>query len=266
MTLTLNMTWPVQQSVLVQVDCTEVRITPQGQGHVTRAIDNDSDIDINDAFGNGNRVHDVDRYRIRCRDGILRLDPHSGNGQDLVEGSNYQDIRPQGNFIQDTLIVILESPHKDEYRNNCIDRPIAPAQNNRNDREIIGAGIGIQNYLLDVINLCPNLRCSLSVRETRVILCNPIQFQTSLVAVICSPEWRKIRDKVWRTLWNVPQIKEEFRMRLTSYNPNYIINACTSKLQKNISDFLRQGHFANFMKYETYHPSYWNKGRKLTHI
>ena len=263
MTLTLKVTWPVEDEmdVSIQMDCAEIRFI-----HPTYATRNGNDIVIRNVFGENNRVRDVDRYRIRCQDGSqLRLDPH-GDDQGLVEGSNYRDIWPQENFTGDTLVVILESPHKDEYRNNCIDSPIAPAQNNRNNRRIIGTGIGIQEHLLDVIGLCPNLRCKLSGRETRVILCNPIQFQTSLVAVICSPKWETIRNKVWRTLWDMPRIKDEFRVRLASYSPNYIINACTSSLQQHISSSLGHDCFSNATKHEAYHPSYWKTGKRLHSI
>ena len=260
MTLTLNVTWPVERVIPIQVGCAEIGIV--SGCHAIRA--NDNDIDIINAFGGNNRVHDVDRYRIRCHDGVqLNLEP-PGDDQG-PEGSNYQDIWPQGNFAHDTLVLILESPHKDEYRDDCIDSPIAPAQNNENHRRIIGTGIGIENHLLDIINLCPTLRCNMSINETRVVLCNPIQFQTSLVAVVSYPGWRKIRDAVWKALWNMQEIKGEFEERLASYNPNYIVNACTSKLQKNVSNLLEQ-RFANNMKYETYHPSYWRTKQRLTHI
>ena len=259
MALTLEVTWPVEQDVLIQMDCAGIRCT-----NATHAIRNDDDIVIRGAFGEINCVHDVDRYRIRCHDGIQLNLEHPGDGQG-PEGSNYQDIWPQENFAHDTLVLILESPHKDEYRDDCIDRPIAPAQNNENHRRIIGAGIGIENYLLDIINLCPTLRCNMNIRETRVVLCNPIQFQTSLVAAICSPDWRKVRNAVWRSLWDMQEIQDNFGERLVSYNPNYIINACTSQLQKKISDFLKQ-RFANNMKYETCHPCYWRTKQKLTHI
>ena len=264
MTLTLNVTWLVERVVPIQVDCAEIRIV--SECHATRVNRNGSDIEIINAFGRSNRVCDVDRYRIRCHDGIqLNLEP-PGDGQG-PEGSNYQDIWPQENFAHDTLVLILESPHKDEYRDDCIDRPITPAQNNeaQNNSMIIGTGIGIENHLLDVINLCPNLLCNLRIGGTRVILCNPIQFQASLVAVICSSDWRKIRNAVWRSLWDMQEIQDNFEERLISYNPSYIINACTSQFQKKISDFLKQ-RFANNMKYETYHPSYWRTGQKLTHI
>jgi len=247
MALTLEMAWLVEDEVTIQMDCAEIRFI-----HPTYATRNGNDIVIRHAFGENNRVHDVDRYRIRCHNNQLELESHD-NGQVEVEDNNYNDICPQEDFCHDTLVIILESPHRDEYRNNCIDRPIAPAQNNRNNRRIIGTGIGIQNYLLDIISLRPNLLCNLSDRETRVILCNPIQFQISLVAVICSPKWSKVRDKVWRTLWSMPQIKEEFRVRLASYSPKYIINACTLTLQTNISNCLGHNCFRNTMKYEAYH-------------
>ena len=264
MTLTLEVTWPVERNVPIQMDCDGIECI-----YATHAIRNGNDIIIRDAFGETNRVHDVDRYRIRCHDGIQLNLELNDDGQG-PRGSNYQDIWPQENFTHDTLVLILESPHKDEYRDNCIDIPIAPAQNNiaPNNNRIIGTGIGIANHLLDIISLCPSLYCNLSVGETRVILCNPIQFQTSLVAVIDVPNRKGVRDAVWKEFWNMQEIKNNFEDRLESYEPNYIINACTSRLQNKISEFLLQcNRFPDSMKYETYHPSVWHRRqRKLTHI
>ena len=243
MTLTLNMTWPVQQSIIVQVDCTEIQII--SSRHAARATDNNSDIIINGAFGEENLVHDdVDTYRINC---------HDDNQLELF-------LRHNDQVECDTLVIILESPHKDEYENNCIDEPIAPAQGD--------TGTRFANHLLDIIELCPDLHRNLSVGETRIVLCNPIQFQTSLVAVIDVPDWRKVRDAVWKELWNMQEIKDNFEERLGSYEPDYIINACTSHLQNKISKFLLQcSRFSDSMKYETYHPSMWHRRRrKLTHI
>ena len=240
MTLTLNMTWPVQQPMLVQVDCTGIEIISQ---HATCATGND--IVIDGAFGEDNRVQDLYKYRIRCRDdGQLELVAPHDNDQ----------------MERDTLVIILESPHKDEYLNNCIDDPGEPAAG------VTGSRIG--NHLLDIIGLCPDLLCNLSDGETRVILCNPIQFQTSLVAVINAPNWRIVRDAVWKKLWNIQEIKNDFEERLEGHEPDYIINACTSHLQNKISEFLLQcNRFPDSKKYETHHPAAWHRRqRKLTHI
>lgn len=263
MTLTLNVTWPVERDISIQVDCTEIQIV--SECHATRASGNVSDIDIINAFGENNRVCDVDRYRIRCHGGgHIDLFPHAPDVCQIRvrrKANSYIDTYPQANFCHDTLVIILESPHRDEYQYDCINCPIAPAQGS--------TGCEIKLHFVEVISLCQDLYYNLCANETRVILCNPVQFQTSLVAVVDSPKWRSIRNKIWKALWSIQEIQSDFEERLISYSPNYIINACTSVLRKNVSDFLRHNRFPDAMKYETNHPSswQWRQWRQmLTHI
>ena len=250
--LQLRVTWP-QQQVLCCPLTHNVSVI-QGQSH---AVLEGTDVVISGAFGVNNRVHDVDRYRICRNDARIYLHCHAA-GTVGGDANGFEDIVPQNEFHGDTLVVVLESPHKDEYNGNSIDAPIAPAQGD--------TGRILQRQLCNVIRLCPHLDADLS-EGTRAILCNPIQFQTSLVAVIeAANNWRKVRNAVWRRLWSTQMIRDNFLYRLQQYQPNYIINACTVGLGGNIDDFLRDGQFAAVRKYCTYHPSFWDRGRKLTHL
>jgi len=195
--LTINVTWPEDLHFCVPTDCSDMRIISE-----RKAARNGSHIEIDGAFGRINRVCDDDIYRINCR-----------------SRSPLECCQP-GAPHEQTLVILLESPHKCEYRLNCIDRPIAPAQGT--------TGRNIRDHLVQIVHDCQYIRDDL-VRETRVMLANPIQFQTSLASIIRIPRNREkmIRDAVWSRLWGYDQIREEFKSRLDCYRPDFIINACT---------------------------------------
>ena len=173
-----------------------------------KATRNGGHIEIDGAFGRINRVCDDDIYRINHR------------SSSPLECCQPVECCQPGAPYEQTLVILLESPHKSEYRLNCIDRPIAPAQGT--------TGRNIRDHLVRIVRDCRYIRDKL-VRETRGILANPIQFQTSLVSVIRIPQKRgkKIRDDVWSVLWGYDQIQAEFKSRLDCYRPDFIINACT---------------------------------------
>ena len=232
MDLKINVTWPPSLlpslPLCISVDCSDVSIISRSKA--TRSCDR---ITINDAFGERNRVCDDDRYRI------------------TQQSSSPLECCQRSESFERTLVIILESPHKSEYQIGCIDRPIGPAQDT--------TGRNIRDYLMGVVRSCHHIHDRIGNRPTRVILANPIQFQTSLAAMIQVNKWRKIRNAVWKALWDRPEIKDEFKVRLNCYNPNFIINACTSNFRKRIRDFLDE-HFPCAHIYTTKaHPSSWNQ-------
>ena len=153
---------------------------------------------IDGAFGQVNRVCDDDRYRINCQ---------SNSPLEYCE---------RGTAYGQTLVILLESPHKDEYLGNRIDRPIAPALGT--------TGRNIRDHLMSIIRKCHHIHSRLCP-NTRVILVNPIQFQCSLISVITSDaetySWKKTRDAVWKALWDYKDIRNEFKGRLERYHPDF---------------------------------------------
>ena len=110
-----------------------------------------------------------------------------------------------------TIVVVLESPHKDEFNN----------QNFPNGNPALGkTGKMLQEHFKAIlrknISELPN--------NYRVILMNSIQFQCSLGEVP-----KKYRDYMWLSLWFGTNnlFKNDFIRRLNSYNPSYIFNFCT---------------------------------------
>ena len=213
--LKINVTWPVRLSLCIQVNC-HMEIEAEA-----KAIEENNRIKIDDCFGEGNRVCDEDKYRIRGRtNGIDFWQPHLPR----LLSENICSLGCCGSYasFEQTLIVLLESPHTKEYLNNCIDQPIAPARGT--------TGCRIRCYLPDIIQSCQDIQGRIGDRSTRVILANPIQFQCSLVSIMkFTPhkEWKIARNAVWKALWDCQDIRYEFKRRLEGYRPDFIINACT---------------------------------------
>lgn len=229
-------------------------------------------ITINDAFGPANVVPDVDRYRLHLDNRQIALQCHS-NCQVARHLNHYNDLTAVSTEDRNkTIVIVLESPHEDEYECN-VGQPIAPAQGS--------TGCNIQRWLDEVLRSCSALHHEL--REgTRVLLSNPVQFQASLASIIdCSRKdkdgdmvWKKVRDAVWKALWCVQPIRDEFRNRLEIYRPDFVINACTHDLgcnfkcldatssgcrKRKVHDFLL-GEFCSAHIYYTNHPSSWRYG------
>ena len=299
MRLILNLTYPHQRVLAADLGNIDIGIVDE-----RRAIRFCCGIIIN-AFGEDNIVPDVDRYRIHGDDGRIALHSHSqrqvascsNRHNDVVAEGPQENCdktigicllwflrrcragRPQKNYDR-TMVIILESPHKDEYLRN-VGQPIAPAQGS--------TGSNIQRWLDHVLRSCPALFRELSTVTTRVVLSNPVQFQASLASVIGSgSQWGNVRDAVWEVLWNSQPnatsqgcgeqttnpsypVRDCFKDRLRTYSPDYIINACTSAepimedMKESVSSFLRR-HFPNCKRYEVGHPSSWmnEKSRKLS--
>lgn len=220
-------------------------------------IDSCDNVHIKKMFDSNRSVPDVERYHI-CKSGrALCLLSYYSNA--LHPRNRYNDHLCRQQFQGDTVVLLLESPHKDEY-DNC-GRPIAPAQGR--------TGKNICKHLDKVLGeiLRSDIRQIQNGCNTRLILCNPVQFQTSLHMILdgkLRPTWR---DKVWLALWDDPCIKQCFKGRMEMYNPNLVINACTGErtdpnqsnmnsLKRKVNEFLLNCTSIGNV-YETGHPSGW---------
>ena len=293
MRLRIKLTYPKRQRLEVEASVSGDDIEFIDK---KRATCSGGEIIINRSFGKGNVVPDVDRYRFHFDEEQFVLCPHTKCTVSRCSNQYYDIAIARAQRDHDkTLVILLESPHRDEYLRN-VGRPIAPAQGTTGRR--------LHRYLGEVLRSCPSLHCSLRTGTTRVILSNPIQFQASLVAILGSkerPEENKkirkkrvkknreaVRDAVWKALWNYTHdntseecreqsanvsfpIRDCFRNRLEKYDPNYIINACTSstkdmkEMKKCLNNFLKC-HFGTCKRYEVNHPSFWQieSNRKLS--
>lgn len=128
--------------------------------------------------------------------------------------SDYFDHYPEYKEFLD-LVVILESPHIDEFKSEAKDKSgkkYRPANgvtgkrfkenfdtiiNNKYSSKLRG-----EDYIVHVVNSI-QYQCSLGIK--------PIYF----------------RDYVWLTLWKRKDIRNSFEDRIKKINPKIIINCCT---------------------------------------
>ena len=236
------------------------------------------DVLVKDFFGVNNRVPDVSRYRIKQNDCCVPHDgryriwhdkyliPHGNlTGQDIsrydISGEALQQQLAARQDIRN-IVLLLESPHKDEYIDGDITRPKAPARGD--------SGKNIDRCLATVLLHIQEIEPALIEPGCHVVISNPIQFQTSLHAIHGGPpradngKWGTLRNNVWRKLWNEPDIRQCFGTRLGCYYPKVIINACTSDLKPLVRTFVRgwitEGNL-EVPLYELAHPSNWENLR-----
>ena len=217
-------------------------------------VDDLCDVYVTGMFDRNRAVPDVNRYKICKSNSGVSLIPHD---ESRIQESDYKD-HPCEAYSGNAVVLLLESPHRKEY-GNCHTRK-APAQG--------VTGTRIREYLGRILNdeiICQHIPGG---SDTRVVLCNPVQFQTSLHTIL-GVQWRATwRNRVWLALWDDPCIRRCFKARMELYSPNLVINACTGKgsaydqrnrnsLKMKVSEFLfDRTSVGNIC--ETGHPSGWH--------
>lgn len=207
-------------------------------------------IEVEDFFSDGMKVEDVYRYIITVSKGKYpELEKHKNN---KFVNSNFNDYYCTYDNQIKSIILILESPHKDEYCNlNNIYTPIAPAQGKTGNR--------IKNNISIVVNELINneiYNSKLSDGKYRIIICNPVQFQTSLDYLHNKGIIKSLRDIVWNEIFNQEKVKDNFYNRISEYCPKLIINACTESCSKKVGDFIKT-KFSNIEYHKANHPFAW---------
>jgi hypothetical protein len=211
-------------------------------------------------------VPDVFRYTVYI-DKTSNMKVSTHNETDFP-ASFFYDIKPIN--ITKSIVLILESPHIDEY-GLCLDDkgnlkrlcPIAPAQGD--------TGTSIDSQLSHVL---ANIQRKLTQKEKlgcgfyRFIIVNPVPYQTSLGSLYNGLN-KPIRNAIWKEMWNIVAVKNDFFNRIHSYNPSLIINACTGGKISGLSSILQadiQKHYLS--KYQnpvivkTYHPALnWSQSK-----
>lgn len=222
---------------------------------------------VTNFFTNKTKINDVWRYNLvfdKNQNYYPRLLPFYASIQNPK--INFIDQHPKLTTLP-TIVIIIESPHKAEYDNSgTLPLPLAPANGK--------TGKGIDNCLSIILN---DLRCrnkiSLPPYNYSIIICNPVQYQTSLYHLTDDPSAKDLKNKIWTELFIHQSLNTDFIARLKSYNPSLIINACTGGmnngqprgLKKLVDSAIRNepsfqnklNNNPNFIIYTT-HPSYWD--------
>lgn len=173
------------------------------------------------------------------------------------------DIFEEESSAKKRIIIILESPHIDEYYfKHLAKQPITLST----FQPIIPANGTAGDNIKSLLNLLSNL-----TSDFDVVLINRIQFQTSLGSFLNYKDLSEkkveniIRDKVFKLLWETEGVEDDFWQRLTSFlNPNIdniVINSSTKAtdpdggFHKNLESKYTRNSNISVLRYS--HPSKW---------
>lgn len=203
-------------------------------------------------------VPNVCRYIIKKENDSYIFVPFETRNPIFIESNFNDNLINYREDIKDTIVLVLESPHYEEY--NKLDfKPISPAQHK--------TGENIKTFLAEILNKNKE-ELHLTKSEYRFIIINPIPFQTSLNFLHKQPIRKKdsddksfvnLRNNVWNTLWlNNMSYKDSFISNIKKLAPEIILNCCTSELRDKVSLAIKESD-NNAIKYWTAHPSHWDK-------
>jgi hypothetical protein len=159
-------------------------------------------------------------------------------------------------------LLIIESPHKDEYIQDGSFQPISPAQGK--------TGNNINNKFQEAFN--KYISREANHHTYQLVICNPVQLQSSLHYIhnkSLKGPCLTLRNNVWKWLFLEFGWQDNFINRLHVYNPKIIINACTSRLRDLVSKALLENvsYFPESKIYKcSHHPSAWWNPFTITKI
>ena len=205
-------------------------------------------------FNNNLNYYSTDRVKDEVR-GFLYFD--SKNNKWVFCGLFQKKL--SSNKIEN-LVLLLESPHKDEY--DIYGNPLRPA----NGR----TGTNINNLFAKQIN---NNNLKINILQNNIVyrvwIVNAIQYQTSgfnqlqVLGTIYNQSWRIVRNNVFEALWNnetIFHLQEDLVGRLNQISASIIINCVTGGKNKNglkmlVENVLKNHNLKSSDLY--YHPSCW---------
>ncbi len=211
---------------------------------------------LNTFFSKKHKMPNVCRFILKKVSGKYELIEHK-NKSKKFKNSCFID---QDLFFKNELpaiVLVLESPHDKEYNNKTFE-PKAPAQQDTGDI--------IFEKLEKVINTHNKKLLKLDKEEYRVIIINPIPYQTSLFHIHQQPlqgVYATLRNNVWKALWkNDNTYKVDLKKIIHEVNPEIVINACTATLSKFVKLELSDLDYNKYSKFIICHPSSWKRSDK----
>lgn len=200
-------------------------------------------VKIKDVYIESKRVNDVIRYILSFKDNSFQIQEEK-----VGKIGKFKDKIISYKCNNESIVLIVESPHKDEYKNG---KPIAPAQGT--------TGYNIRKQICEKLNRSESIN-GFKEGNYNLMICNPVQFQCSLfdfykLSLSGSSPVKGIRDKVFKEIYKFEE--KCFIYRLNSYSPKLVINASTSEVKPIVQKTLKE-NFKNILILEEFHPSNWN--------
>ena len=163
---------------------------------------------------------------------------------DRYKASKEEKTSQLGKSAEENIIILLESPHIDEFKKNLT----APALGETGNR--------LNSYLEDLLK-----NYLVAKSKAKLFLVNAIQYQCSLgFSTDC------VRNFVFNQLFNEDTFKKDLKERIDKQNPKIIVIATTSFCRKKIKDWVLNEYKDNKVSiYEAdSHPSVWTSKTKIT--
>lgn len=210
-------------------------------------------MEIEGIFNDNLIVNDTYRYKVSFEEKYPKF-CEIEKIENFMAHSNYDEYPISYESEIKSIVIILESPHKDEYfegNKQLITK--GPAQGD--------TGIGIYKNIRMLLNeLQVNYNYDFNKDIYRIILVNSIRYQTSLYSLhgkglTNNHIYENLRNDIWENLWNIEEIKKSLKDRIKKIDPYLIINASTQFSKEQIGDILKKEGYENVVK--TNHPCTW---------
>lgn len=128
------------------------------------------------------------------------------------------DLAISKNSEGHTILLVLESPHIDEFSNEIISPSPALGKTGEN----------LQSKFDIILQECIDNGYIELNGSYRIILMNSVQYQCSLGFAT-----KYFRNKIFSEMWKQNEIKQDFCNRIRKYQPDYIFNFCTGGNKRN---------------------------------
>ncbi len=218
------------------------------------------------------------------------------DSQGDIFDSSQEELKSEKESLK--VLIILESPHRDEYNYSHAHYSNRPA--NGKTGEKIKKHIVTTQFLAQILDenkvkkksikeLIELLIETIKIKDIEfylknktsanykgkieITVMNRICYQTSLGSYYSGELIKPIRNNIFKALWNEQIIQNDFEMRLLKQPADIVINACTNEVDKNqnvnfstyILNILRRNKL-NCSLFEASHPIYWDSDYKLMKI
>ncbi|MEX3743551.1 hypothetical protein [Lysinibacillus xylanilyticus] len=166
------------------------------------------------------------------------------------------------------ILMILESPHKDEYYYSYGYYSIRPANGK--------TGKKIKKHIKQVLSNIKKLNEANSFeyceKYIEIVIMNRICYQTSLGSYYSEKLRKPLRNNIFKVLWEEENIQKDFKERLLKQKVHLVINACTKEVDEDdcyfsnfILDVLKKNN-RNTLLFESRHPMYWETDSGIKRI